>query len=310
MVSSDVLSWPGLLWRTPFLHGVLTSFSQILLQHNRWTGLLFILAVAIQAPIMAVAAVLGCVVEQLCTLMLLSQSNRQHNPLGQGLYGFNGALVGLAVSCLWPLSGPLVLMLTVAVTLLATIIGRGLQRLDCATYTSPFILSVWLLWLLFTPQPMAQSGLSDIVDPGAPGIVTGLLSGVVSAVGQVLFLNSSVSGALLLAGLFIASRAATLVVVCAVILSLVISLLLDFPMAQTQSGVYSYNAVLVILALHQRSYLRPLTFVCGVLLAVLLSRLLQLFDVMPLTAPFVLSVWTLSCLFPKPDRTRVFEKVS
>lgn len=305
MLSNDALFWPGLLWRGPFLRGVLTSFSQIMLQNNRLTGGLFILVVVIYSPMMAVAAILGCGVSQFCTLMLLRRSNARSDQLSQGLYGFNGALVGLAVSGLWPPGGSTVcmltmLMVTVIATLIATIIGHCLSRLKYPTYTSPFILSVWLFWLLFSPLHLSDSGIAEVAaTAGASGIETHLFRSALLAIGQVLFLNSSVSGALLLAGLLIASRVAALAVVFAVILSLVISMLLDFPMPQIVSGMYSYNAVLVILALHGRGNVRPLIVVCGVLLAVLLTRLLQLFDVLPLTAPFVLSVWALSCLSPK-----------
>ncbi|WP_428034318.1 urea transporter [Amphritea sp.] len=310
MVSNDACSWPGLLWRGPFLRGVLSSFSQIMLQNNRLTGVLLLIAVVVYSPVMAVAAILGCVVNQLFSLMLLRRSSGQYAQLEQGLYGFNGALVGLAMSYLWPLSGPLVLMLTMMATLLATIIGHCLKGLNYPLYTLPFILSVWLFWLLFGSQHLAGSGIADVsAITGASAMEINLFRSVLSGIGQVMFLNSGVSGALLLAGLLIVSRVAALVVVFAVILSLVVSMLLAFPIPQIALGIYSYNVVLLVLALLSRGNFRPLTVVCGVLLAVLLTRLLQLFDVMPLTAPFVLSVWVLSCLPSTPVIKRSLEKV-
>lgn len=297
--SNDSWLWSGL-----FLRGVLISFSQIFLQNNALTGCIFIVAVALYSPVMAAAAILGCCVSQLCALMLCQceykQRFNQADPqwmLESGVYGFNGALVGLAVNSLWPLSWLALMLLVVAAVLTSIGVLFCLSRFNSTLYTTPFIVSLWSGWLLFSPHPdvPAVVAAASFAEAEVDGVVAGLLQSALSAIGQVMFLNSSVSGALLLAGLFVASRVAAVFSCIAVILSILIAMLSGLPEVQIESGIYSYNAVLVAVALcsqGDRNLVRLICRVfCGVCLAVLLTRLLQLFDVIPLTAPFVMSIW-------------------
>ena len=302
-------SWSGL-----FLRGVSISFSQIFLQNNALTGCIFIVAVALYSPVMAAAAILGCCVSQLCALMLCQCEYKQRfnqvdpqRQLESGVYGFNGALVGLAVSSLWPLSWPALMLVVVAAVLTSIGVLFCLSRFNSTLYTTPFIVSLWSGWLLFSPHPDVPAVVAAVsfAEAEVGGVVAGLLQSALSAIGQVMFLNSSVSGALLLAGLLIASRVAALFSCIAVILSILIATLSGLPEVYIESGIYSYNAVLVVVALCSQGDRRLVRLICGVFcgvcFAVLLTRLLQLCDVIPLTAPFVMSIWLIA-IFNGPKK--------
>ncbi|UTW02172.1 urea transporter [Amphritea atlantica] len=314
MACNDFLLWSGL-----FLRGGFTSFSQIMLQSNPLTGAVFILAIVIYSPLMAAATILGCCVSQTCGLMLCHIGNQRHfkpeghqQALESGVYGFNGALAGLAVSSLWPWSWLVLILLVIAAVLTSIILWLCWNRFHNTLYTTPFILSIWGCWLLFSPQPNVYSAATTAVPLASAemgDVVSGLLSSSLAGIGQVMFLNSSVSGGLLLAGLFIASRRAVLCSGVAVLLSMLIAMMSGLPEARVESGIYSYNAVLVVLALSSRGDHSLVKFIAGVFLTVLLTRLLQLSGVIPLTAPFVMSIWLITLLSANPITQRLLKGI-
>ena len=72
---------------------VLRGFGQIMLQENRWTGLLFLIGLLISHWTFGLAALLACLSGTLIAKLLkLDYSNIQ-----AGLYGFSASLVGIAL---------------------------------------------------------------------------------------------------------------------------------------------------------------------------------------------------------------------
>jgi urea transporter len=75
-----------------WIQGTLRGIGQVMLQENAMTGLCFLLGIAIDSFWMALGTVLGVVVSMATAAILGWNSKGIH----AGIYGFNGALVGVA----------------------------------------------------------------------------------------------------------------------------------------------------------------------------------------------------------------------
>lgn len=119
------------------------GFSQVMLQESRLTGLLFMLGIGFNSWLMLACAVVGS-----CSSMLAAMLCRADSAdLDRGLYGYNGALIGLAVSFYLPLSLSSVIVLIVC-SMLATVMQRLLVTVRVAPLTGPFVIAGWLALLL------------------------------------------------------------------------------------------------------------------------------------------------------------------
>ena len=82
-----------------FYKSFLRSYGQVMLQGNAITGLLFLLGIALNSPTMLLGSILAIIsafaVAKLCRYDV--------NIVQQGLYGFNAALVGVAVFYFLPI---------------------------------------------------------------------------------------------------------------------------------------------------------------------------------------------------------------
>ena len=73
----------------PYLKGI----GQIMLQENSITGLIFLIGIFLNSPLMALGLLIGTIVGTLTAQVLkYDQGN-----INSGLYGFNAALVGIAM---------------------------------------------------------------------------------------------------------------------------------------------------------------------------------------------------------------------
>ena len=114
---------------------------QVMFQNNALSGGLMLVGVLLNSWQMALLAVAGNIVGTL-TAYLFGYSRED---IENGLYGFNGTLVGIAIGVFMSITLPSLLLLIV-VSCLSTWIVRlfSLQRF-ISGFTAPFILSVWIL---------------------------------------------------------------------------------------------------------------------------------------------------------------------
>ena len=114
---------------------------QVMFQNNALSGGLMLVGVLLNSWQMALLAVAGNIVGTL-TAYLFGYSRED---IENGLYGFNGTLVGIAIGAFMSITLPSLLLLIV-VSCLSTWIVRlfSLQRF-ISGFTAPFILSVWIL---------------------------------------------------------------------------------------------------------------------------------------------------------------------
>lgn len=133
------------------------GIGQVMFQNNALSGLLMLVGVLLNSWQMALLAIAGNVVSTLAAYF----SGYSREDIRNGLYGFNGTLVGIAIGVFMPITVASLLLL-VAGSCLSTWIARlfGLQRL-VSGFTAPFIISVWILlvtcnWMM--PSLLLPSG--------------------------------------------------------------------------------------------------------------------------------------------------------
>lgn len=80
--------------KIPFVDNVLKGVGQIMLQENRWTGLLFLVGLFLGSWQCGVAAILATAAGTFIAMKL----NYDKSQINAGLYGFSAALVGVALA--------------------------------------------------------------------------------------------------------------------------------------------------------------------------------------------------------------------
>ncbi len=177
-----------------------------------------------------------------------------------GLEGFNSCLTALCCAVFLDAGRPATALLAAVSSVLATIVTAAVTRLLRGWSLPPLTVPFCLLAGAVT---LAAPAFRRIRPPGdgravLPRLATGptallpydLWRAYFRNVSQVLFLDQWYAGALLLAGLFLASRAAGLAACSGSAAGLLTAWALGAPAARIADGTMGYNAVLVALALH------------------------------------------------------------
>ncbi len=229
----------------------LRSLGQVIFINNPISGLLLLLALLAQSPEMGLFSALGVATANLTAKAIGCDRNARRN----GIYGFNGALVGSAAAA-FRTPGPLgAWLLVVAIgaaltTLLLQHLGRWLvQRLGVPPLTLPFCLVTWLMLALVMAldHPAMDLVAGTIPALQGPGIAV-LPLGVVRGFGQVFLCPSLASGLLVLGAVAAGSPLAALVGLAGGLASSLSALALGMAPGAIALGLGSYNGVLTAIA--------------------------------------------------------------
>ena len=175
----------------------------------------------------------------------------------------------------------------------------GAKYVPFPTYTAPFIVTTWVLFLLGKALSVSP------VEPGGPLEGAGIVQAVAHGVSQVMFQASLWTGLLFLVGIALSNWEHAVWVLLGSIVGMLVgsyhataaarvldpeSLVERGLLENVALGLYGYNATLAAVALFlwRRSLIPPLL---GMLLAVLLTDLIPMLGLPALTAPFVLATW-------------------
>ena len=126
-----------------FIHNLLLilgrGIGQVMFQNNALSGLLMLIGIFLNSWQMGMLAVCGNIISTLTAYF----SGYKRNDIKNGLYGFNGTLVGIAVSVFLQLSVGSLIVLTIASALSTWIAYFFCQQRLISGFTVPFILAVW-----------------------------------------------------------------------------------------------------------------------------------------------------------------------
>lgn len=262
------------------------GFSQVFLLQSPLSGVLILAGLFCNSWQLALLALLGCLVSR--TVASLWRDTKSE--IADGLYGFNGTLVGIAIGVYWEISWLSILLLVIGAAL-STWLARAFRRhTQLPGLTAPFIIAVWVLLLVSLLAPQGV-GLLDSVAQLEEGQPLWRMLGVAlgDSVGQVMFQANVLTGLLFFLAIAWESRRKALY---ALLGALVPMLVIPFvPEAVWREGLLGYNAVLCAIYWAGSGERRLLYALLSVVLSVLLELLALYTGLIPLTAPFVLSVW-------------------
>lgn len=265
---------------------LLLGFSQVFLLQSALSGALILAGLFCNSWQLALLALLGCLVSR-ATASLWRDTKSE---IADGLYGFNGTLVGIAIGVYWEISWLSILLLVIGAAL-STWLARAFRRhAQLPGLTAPFIIAVWALLLvsLLAPQGVGLLDSAAQLEEGKPlwrrlGVALG------NSVGQVMFQANVLTGILFFLAIAWESRRKALY---ALLGALIPMLVIPFvPEAVWREGLLGYNAVLCAIYWAGTGERRLLYALLSVVLSVLLELLALYAGLIPLTAPFVLSVW-------------------
>ncbi len=251
------------------------------------SGLLMLIGIFLNSWQMGILAVSGNIISTLAAHF----SGYGRDDIKNGLYGFNGTLVGIAVGVFMELSIGSLLLMAVA-SCISTWIARlfSFQR-SLPGFTAPFILSVWGL-LGFCTWIMPDILLvSDAVNDTTQGI--NFFQTFSFGIGQVMFQGNIWTSLFFLTGILVNSRTAAFYTVLGALLPIPFAVLLGMDSETLNMGLMGYNGVLCAIALGDKSWEGLVWTSCSVLLSVVLQIIGINLGITTLTAPFVVSVWVI-----------------
>lgn len=261
------------------------GIGQVMLQRNALSGLLMLAGIAVASWKMAVLALAGNIIGTLTAYVLGYRCDH----LRDGLYGFNGVLVGIAVGAFMPLTAGSMLLLIVGACG-SVPVARLFERQSLVPgLTAPFIIVVWILLALCALLlPDLLLPMEKMAKVEQPDVWRALCLGV----GQVMFQGNTVwAGLLMLAGVAVNSRVQALYAIMGTLLPVLLVLPLTSDYAAMNAGLMGYNGVLCAIALGNNTWCGALRAAAAVVLSVLVQAAGMHFGIVTLTAPFVLAVW-------------------
>ncbi|WP_455635167.1 urea transporter [Parabacteroides sp.] len=263
------------------------GIGQVMFQNNAFSGLLMFIGILCNSWVLALLAVVGNIVSTL-TAYLVGYSRED---IRDGLYGFNGTLVGVAIGVFMRINSWSILLLVIGAAL-STGIARLFNRQDkLPGYTAPFILSVWILLgvcrylfpsLMLPPVEAPSEQVPDLLDAFSFNL------------GQVMFQGNRLTGLFFLLAILLNSRLNAAYTIWGALLPLGMILLPTTTITDFNMGLLGYNGVLCAIAVGNESLKGVLWATLAILLSIGLQIAGMYAGITTLTAPFVLAVWVVN----------------
>lgn len=263
------------------------GIGQVMFQNNALSGLLMLIGIFLNSWEMGILALGGNIISTLTAYF----SGYGRDDIKNGLYGFNGTLVGIAVGVFMELSIGSLLLMAVDSCISTWIVRLFSFQRSLPEFTAPFILSVWgLLGLCAWIMPDILL-VSDKVTDTTQGI--NYFQVLSLGIGQVMFQGNIWTGLFFLIGILVNSRTAAFYTILGALLPLPLAILLGIDAETLNMGLMGYNGVLCAIALGDKSWEGLVWASCSVLLSVILQIIGMNLGITTLTAPFVVSVWVI-----------------
>lgn len=288
---------------------LLNGSGQVMFQQNPWTGLLFLAGIfwgsyECHLPQVAWGAVVGLIASTIAGFI----TERGRSGGSQGLWGFNGILVGCAFPTFLS-DTPLMWVALIFCAMMSTWVRTGLNNMMAParinSLTFPFVLLTWIFLFAsrimdgISPAALSEPQLIEhytyTLDTSFGNLVVYWLKGI----SQVFLIDSWVTGIFFLVALAVSSRWAAFWAAFASAVSLAVALLFKTDASDIASGLFGFSPVLTGIALGCTFYkpgLRSgLWTVAGVIATVFVQAAMDLFfqpfGLPTLTGPFCITTW-------------------
>ena len=270
------------------MKSIFRGVGQVMFQGNALSGALMLAGIGCNSLLMCLFALVGSAIGTCTAVALRYDAGR----IRDGLYGFNAALVGIAVPCFMPIHVGSVLLMVVACAL-STLVMRLFERQRLVpALTAPFVLIIWAMLLLSHVFPQLQLPATTAADTAES---FSLMRAASLSFGQIMLQgNNLLTGLLFLLAICVNSLKMGMESLVACALCLAVVWVPGVSTTSVNNGMYGYNAILAVLAVANILDIGSWTY-AKTLVALILSLLMQYaglhMGLVTLTAPFVLSVW-------------------
>jgi urea transporter len=296
---------------------LLRGTGQVMFQNNPLTGLVFLAGIFVNSGKLGGLGILGLAASTLTAYLLGADRALIRN----GLFGFNGILVGIGLAFFLNYNGLLIGYIILGGAL-STVAMMGLANLfsvwDMPALTGPFVLTAWLLLfavLLFAnlrPTPLIAPAAPDVrllpptdlrealTGAGAVGLTpVNMTNALFRGIGEVMFQDKLATGVIFLFAIFINSRISALFAFLGSALGALTAWTVGASGIAIFHGLYGFNSVLTAIALGGLFYVLTWRSAVYALIAAIITALvfaaISLFlspiGMPALTAPFVLVTW-------------------
>ena len=296
---------------------LLRGVGQVMLQDNAYAGLLFLIGIFFNSVLFGFAVALGATVST-ATAILLGADKAL---VRAGMYGFNGALVAVAL---------LYFLRPDALTWVCVIFASGTSSIVMAArqtllktwkipaLTAPFVFTSLCFFLaiarfgrLHSTHLLPTAGLPSSATVEGVVDASTLMQGLFNGVAQVFFQGSVLTGVIFVAGLAISSRVACATALAGSLTGLLVAWGMGAAETAIRSGAFGFNSVLTAIALGS-VFLAPtigslaygaIAVVTTSFVYAAISAALEPLGMPALTLPFVLVVWSFMLAAPGFFRT-------
>lgn len=306
MTNVQVTNSPNLVG---YIQAMLKGSGQVMFQGSARTGLLFLIGIFWGAyqegqGVVAWGAVAGLIASTLAGYVLRQPADDG----AEGLWGFNGILVG----CAFPTflgNTPLMWLALIICSMLTTWVRTGFNNVMAPwkvnSFTFPFVFTSWIFLFAarmlqgmppeYMPAPELTSHFSTTLDLSFGSLVIYWLKGIA----QVFLINSWVTGIFFLVALFISNRWAALWAAVGSALSLAVVLLYQGAGSDIANGLYGFSPVLTAIALgctfYKPNWRSAIWALTGIIVTVFIQAgmdaMMMPFGMPTFTAPFCLATW-------------------
>ncbi|MGW8124012.1 urea transporter [Roseivirga echinicomitans] len=269
-----------------FIQTILRGIGQVMFQNNIYSGLLFLVGIAYNSWSLGLAALFGTIISTVTAQLLKYPKDDIQN----GLYGFNGALTGIAMLCFFEVNGFTLLALFIG-AVLSTITMHFLKR-ALPPFTAPFVMVSWFVIysLLFV------FNLPLLPSAATAGNTFKFLTALINSFGQVMLQENVITGLIFLLAILVNNRLMAVYSLYAAALGTLAGWLFSEPISGLNAGLMGYNAILCAIALSGKKRSDFMWITLTIILSTLLNIGLAMTGIITLTAPFVLATWAILAL--------------
>lgn len=276
-----------------FTISLLHSLSQITLQKSAMTGLLFLLAIALNSP----AMLFGCIVATVTGLLVAKLCQFDSALIQGGLYGYNAALAGIAVLYFLPLNLASFILVIFSGALSTLLMHLMLTRqVTLSPLTMPFVLCSWVLFALIDVVGLIQLKHTEILIPETFTLLH-YFQASMRGVAQVMFQDNWLSGIIFILALSFYSYKVAIWGIFGALLSTLLAVVFGFSTELILLGVYGYNGCLVAIALSGIFPRRYGVIIAAVIATLFIMKIFEAASFPAFTAPFVLVTWLATVIF-------------
>lgn len=210
-----------------------------------------------------------------------------------GAWGFNGVLVGCALTAL-PIAASrpfmwAVLALGAALSPVAKkMLDKALSKVGSGSLTLPFVIITWLAIMIFGTNPASST---DAI-PAAAGI-DGFSTAILKGLSEVFLADSAITGFIFIAALAADSRRSAALALFGSAIGIVAATIAGASPAAIGNGLYGFSPALTAIAVgsrFDRLGIAPAAYTllaCGA--TVIIQILIEIAGIPPLTAPFCIA---------------------